>query len=113
MSEELLQERDALRDEVEGLKAGVDTVMRALKIALKEHNQALSREGVLLDLLRQAEGEFAQAANLLHRFYDALAAGGVGDRLDLASLVRELEACPWFQEEEENGEAPEDGEEEA
>jgi cell division septum initiation protein DivIVA len=86
--EDLLQERDALRDEVEGLKAAVDTVMRALKVALKEHNAARMREAVLIDLLRQSESECSEARALLRRCQSALPAGG----RDAARLIEEIGA---------------------
>lgn len=99
-TEEILQERDALRDEVEGLKAAVDTVMRAMKIALKEHNQARAREAMLLDLLRQAEEEFTEARSFLLRLHAILTDGDPGDRVALDPLLAELEACSWFREDE-------------
>jgi hypothetical protein len=85
--EDLLQERDALRDEVEGLKAGLDTVMRAMKIALKEHNSVRMREAVLIDLLRQSEADGSSARALLRRCQACLAA----DSPDAALLLQEIE----------------------
>lgn len=84
----LLEERDTLRDEVEGLKSAVDTVMRALKIALKEHNAARMREAVLIDLLRQSESESSEARALLRRSQPLLAARDS----ETLRLVREIEA---------------------
>jgi hypothetical protein len=95
--EELLRERDALRDEVEGLRAAVDTVMRALKIALKEHNEARVREAVLIDLLRQSEAEGSSARALLRRCQTCLAA----DSADAALLLQEIEVSLVDSEEEE------------
>lgn len=83
----ILAERDALRDEVEGLKAGVDTVMRALKIALKEHNEARMREAVLIDLLRQSEAECDEARDLLRRCRAILPSGNGS-----AALLDEIDA---------------------
>jgi chromosome segregation ATPase len=50
-----------LRDQREGLHSAVDTLMRALKIALREHNQALARESLALEALKQAEDECDEA----------------------------------------------------
>ena len=50
-----------LRDQREGLHTAVDTLMRALKIALREHNQALAREALALEALKQAEEECDEA----------------------------------------------------
>jgi hypothetical protein len=101
-SAELLAERDALRDEVEGLKAGVDTVMRALKLALREHNEVRMREAVLIDLLRQSESDCSDARALLRRCQPLLAAGS-GEAED---LLEEIEAVLSLEEEDEESDEP-------
>jgi hypothetical protein len=50
-----------LRTQREGLNAAVETLMRALKIALRKHNEVLAREAVALDALKQAEEECEKA----------------------------------------------------
>lgn len=90
----LRQERDALRDEVEGLRSAVDTVMRALKIALREHNEARMREAILIDLLRQSESECRTAHDLLRRCQSCLAA----DSPDAVALRQEIEVALSLEE---------------
>jgi sugar phosphate isomerase/epimerase len=66
-----------LRDQREGLNAAVETLMRALKIALRKHNEALAREAVALDALKQAEEECDRARERwrkVRRAHSALAA---------------------------------------
>ena len=50
-----------LRDQRDGLNAAVENLMRALKIALRKHNEVLAREAVALDALKQAEEECDRA----------------------------------------------------
>jgi hypothetical protein len=79
-----------LRDQREGLHAAVENLMRALKIALRKHNEVLAREAVALDALKQAEEECATARTAWkkeRRARSALAA-------ELASLIGEREASP-------------------
>lgn len=66
-----------LRDQREGLNAAVETLMRALKVALRKHNEVLAREAVALDALKQAEEECDRARERwrkVRRAHSALAA---------------------------------------
>jgi chromosome segregation ATPase len=79
-----------LRDQREGLNAAVDNLMRALKIALRKHNEVLAREAVALDALKQAEQECEEARTAwrkARRAHSALTA-------KLAALTGEREAAP-------------------